>query len=216
MKRTDSIWAMSSALLALASSVLTDLLYGELSNARYEGCLIDEKITLEQINSIDFWTRLGAIGLLFFATWTILFIFRWFFPKLINRVKYRNKKNYTRSKVYGDFITVKEILIETADKVDVEPERIVLYTDKIGDAIVRLHDTFCPQKQKLKRVVKASFRTGTMTDFGQRISPYEYLATIDMANKLLRCLEAANNDIMLQSDCKGLCNQIEDLKAVLS
>lgn len=215
MKKTDSIWAMSSALLALASSVLTDLLYGELSNARYEGQLIGEKISLVQINSFGFWTRFFAIGFLFFATWIILFIFRWFFPKLINRVKYRNKKSYTKSKVYVDFMTAKNILIETANKIDAEPDHVILYTEKIGGAIVQLHDTFCPQKQMLKRVVRASFRTETITDFGQRISPYEYLAAVDMASRLLRHLETTSDDAMLHANCQSLCHQLEELRAIL-
>lgn len=65
MKKTESIRAISSALLALASSVLTDLIYGELSNVSYEVRFIDGITLVEQTNELSFGIRLLAIGAVF-------------------------------------------------------------------------------------------------------------------------------------------------------
>ena len=219
MKKADSVWAMSSALLALASSVLTDLLYGEISGTRYEGQLSGERLTLEEIGDFDFKTRLLYISFLFFVTWTVLFVIRWCLPRLVRRLQYRNKQSYTREKVYSDFILAKTILAETRRTDKLEPKNILLYSEKIGGAITLLYSTFCPHKKRLELVVKNSFRTGLICDFGQRISPYEYYAVIRVAYELLSDLSqmGAKEEAgeILRSDCARLCKQLEELKVVV-
>lgn len=214
MKKTESIRAISSALLALASSVLTDLIYGELSNVSYEVRFIDGITLVEQTNELSFGIRLLAIGAVFFTIWTFLFIVRWCFPQLIKRMTYRNKQNYTKRDVYLNYVSAKSILAETMRNTQTESLTAIFYSKEIESAVTLLYNTFCPSKKRLCRVVKATFRTGTVGDFEQRISPYEYLAVINVAENLLMTLKCANKDSMLQEDCKMLYRQLEQLKKV--
>lgn len=212
MKKPDSIRSTSNALLALASSVLTDLIYGEISDARYEAHYVSNKIVIEQINQLGFLTRLFVIGIIFFVIWMLLFIIRLALPKLIERLMYRNKRSYTKEQVCLNFISAKSTLLTINHIVREEYDRIGYCSKEIGGAITLLYDTFCPQKRRLERVVKSSFRTGSICDFEQRISPYDYFLIIELAKNLVDKLKNSNPDNMLQSDCQRLDDQLKKLK----
>lgn len=214
MKKTGSIRTISSALLALASSVLTDLVYGEISNAGYEMQFVDGKVILEQVNELGFGIRVLAIGIVFFATWLLLFTVRWCFPQLVKRIVYRNKHNYTKDRVYSNFVLAESILLETGRMIKAEPNTTIFYAKEIGKVVTSLYNTFCPPKKRLSRVIKATFRTGVAGDFDQRISPYEYFALIDVAEEQLTALTAASEDSMLKDDCKRLCDQLNELRSI--
>lgn len=207
---------ISGGLFAVASSILTNIIYDELSGICYEVSSTGDRVFLVQVSEFTFMQKMGFIGVTFFAIWFVILAVWLFLPKAISQIRYKNIRTYSRKQIVSSYREAKKYIIKIKDSSNISND-IILYTDDIAIAVNTLHKVFCPTKKSLKRIVNSVFRTGaTIFDMGQLISPYEYSAVIESADKVLRCLSQYSSSEMLQKDCTKLKQEIIELKEIVN
>lgn len=201
------------SLFAVASSILTELLYDQLSNSHYEIQNIDQKVVLIQVDEHGLLWKLVFITMLFLSIWALISIV---VPRLIgflDRFRYKNVKKYSTKEVIANYNEVKDDIIRLCNLNSNYFN--LLYVDEIAAAINQLYYTFCPQQKQNKRIVISSFRSDSMVDdIGNLISPYEYKILINQAEFLLKIFPTIKGYPMADNDYKILKRRLYELKNI--
>lgn len=157
------------------------------------------------VSELGLGTKILITGAIFLAIWLALRILFSVIPRTVQRIKYRNIETYSQQQIISQFKSAKKTIV-SLQNLTVNP---LLYADELAAAIRSLYMAFC--SSGLERTTKVAFRSGDMADdIGQYISPYDYQALIDEAEKLVSRLEEKDNgcDELLHLDCKELSRKI--------
>lgn len=212
MKKTHFTWDnISSALYAVASSILTSALYDELSSVSYLLQETRQGRMAIPIGELGLGTKILIIGALFLAIWLTMWILFSVIPRTARRIKYRNIEPLSQQQIISQFKSAKQTILSLQNSA-VNP---LLYADELATAIRSLYMAFCPSRPELACTVKVAFRIGDMADdIDQYISPYDYQALIDEAEKLVSRLRGKDDgsDELLHLDCAELSRRIRCLR----
>lgn len=213
-KKTLFTWDnISSALYAVASSILTSALYDELSNTTYSIQNDRQGTVIIPVSKLGLESKILITGALFFIIWMLLWVLFSVIPRAVQRIKYRNIEPYSQQEIISQFRSAKQTILSLQNS-SINP---VLYADELAAAIRSLYMAFCPGRPELAHTVKAAFRIGnTPDDIGQYISPYDYQAVIDEAEILVSKLREkgyGSIDELLLLDCRELSRKILCLRA---
>lgn len=213
---------VASALITVAAGMLTDLLYDVLAEEHFEGQIIDSVVQIIKISEHTTLERICIIVVLFLLLWMFL---SYGIPLVIYCVNSLRRHNIPRldpEKVLSTYKDCKENVIDLQERVrNMTEEQTSAYVIVFSDAclvIARLHKVFCSGKEKNQSIIKNSFRSGaTVNDIDVRLSPYEYLAIIDVIQKVL---ETSYSKVsgkvseLLDSDYDNMLRCLDDLKKI--
>ena len=208
------------ALSAIASSILTSIIYDEFSSPGYEAICSNGKLQLNQIEEYGFWGKCLLIILIFLLFWTVISLVIPFAHYVLKRFRYRNKRQLRKADILEAYQSSKKDILRLVEKGLLLDgtccnDMKMLYTEEISLIVIRLYKTFCPGKKLLAHLVKSTFRTGeTVYEIGRYISPFEYNELICTVEKLLGLFADSHNK-MLKSDYSNLQKQLNELKQIM-
>lgn len=202
-----------NSLFAVASSILTELLYDELSNIHYEVQNTGQGVMLIQVDEHGlFWKLMFIIGI-FLSIWALISVVIPILIRFLGRFRYRNVKTYTTEFVVANYRNVKANIIKLS-KINSNQFNL-LYINEIATTINQLYAIFCPDQKRNKRVVTSSFRDGvTVDNMESRISPYEYQIMINQAESLLEIFPTIQGHPMADNDYEMLKKRLDRLKNI--
>lgn len=207
-----------SEISAIVSSILTNLIYEELTSTEFELITTGEKNLVVQLNDGEFGKRIAVILGIFFCLWFAIYVFVPVFLELVDRVRCHNMKGFKKSKVVSIFERMRKKVIEVSAQfstLSAETSFVLLYSSEIAQIINSMYITFCPRTKHLNKIVKSSFRGGaTVYDIGRYISPYEFDALLNELEKLVEVLLASSDSSVLLVDSMALKEEISELKNV--
>lgn len=207
------------ALSAIASSILTSIIYDEFSSPGYEVVYSNGKLQLNQIEEYGFWGKCLIILFIFLLFWTVISLVIPLAHYMLKRFRCRNKRQLRKSDILEAYQSCKKDILRLVEKgLLLEGtccnDMKMLYTEEISLIVIRLYKAFCPGKKPLDHLVKSTFRTGkTVYEINRFISPFEYNELICTVEKLLG-LFAGSNDKILKSDYSNLQKQVDELKQI--
>ncbi len=202
---------ISSALYAVASSILTSALYDELSSTSYSIQNTQQGTVITPISELNLWEKMLITAALFLVIWIVLWILFSVIPHITQRIRYRNIAPYSQQQIVTQFRSAKQTIMKL-QSLTVNP---LLYADELAKTIRSLYKAFYQSRPGHAYTIKAAFRTGDMADdIEQYISPYDYQAVIDEAEKLVFKLKemTSGGDELLRLDCTDLLKKIVCLK----
>lgn len=220
MKKENKLF---EALFAIASGILTEIIYSEISISRYEKKIIDGVETIEEISRYTALTKIGIILLLFFVIWIILSF-------VLPRIKYifktaipKKKPTYNTKEIIGIFYNTKQTVQNISFVLNNNFSKIsfaTLYLNDLVNCINKLHVVFCSKNKKQKKTVNfLLYNSLSVNTNGQFISKFEYLTLISIIDNLFNeCTMLDNNDKksfeLHENDINELKNKINELKNI--
>lgn len=212
---------IASALTAVASGMLTDLIYDIIAAEYFEGQIIDGTIQIIKISQYNTFEKICLIIILFSFSWVLLSYCIPLISYFINLFRHYNIPKIDSEKLLNTYKECKEKIIElqerTQNAINTNNSYIIIFSD-ISLLIIRLHKLFCSGKEQNKNIIKASFRSNsTVNDIDIRISLYEYIAIIDVSQNILQLSYKKmplNIRELLDKDYINICYCINDLKQI--
>ena len=214
-RRSNEIGA---ALAAVASGIITNMIYSTLISINYEIEEINGTVVFVQKNLPNYLMILVIIVIFCILWWFIYFII----PFLYNYFGYlitHNIPKYNGDYVVSMYKKSKKRLLTLMDLIDNKGFDPVLFTYDIAIIIIELHKVFCPGNDILEKVMKNTIRRDSETLYNMKthISIYEIEKTIIFIDKFFKIIYKIDNFNQDQycKDFKKLQIQIEELKQVI-
>lgn len=203
---------ISSALSAIASGVLTDLICQQFSSTKFEMVAKDSKYIIETIDNFSFTNKLIITLLIFLLLWiSIAFLF----PKLfyiIDRFKMRNKPKYRKQEILKHYFELKDNILKTFMLINSskEPKLYLYELFKYTNELDKMFDSI-PTK-----VMKLAFKKRKFSsDIGYNISPYEFRLLITTIENNIYNLLSDGIPQEIEADYNFTIECIERLKNVI-
>lgn len=208
------------ALTAVVAGILTDLLYDVLAEESFQGTLINGTIQVIRVSKFIIIERIIIILILFLLLWFLLSFLVPLLVYCIGSLRVYNIPKLSAEKVLDTYKECKHdiiILQETVKNMPTQQDdKYVIIFNNICLIILKLHNVFCSNKKTNERIVKNSFRTGaTVDDMGIKLSSYEFLSIVNIANQILiLSLKLAPGDTnkLLNGDYANISKYLDDLK----
>lgn len=208
--RENRVW---SALSAVASSVLTDLFYDEISATSYSVIMQGAEPLIVEVDAYPLISKLLIIAGVFLSIWLTIGIL---FPLIVGFVKTRC---YKRVKIYSSESICKlykeetnNVLLITEAVTNFEHPNAfaaTLYISRLMSVVNNLYVIFCSPKSSTRRSITASFRNGgSLDNIDNRISVYEYEELLNEIERLLKLLDLHKQE----NDLTGTTEHTEQSK----
>lgn len=212
-----------TATSAVASGILTELIYSEMSNSYYEKQIINDVETFIEINQTPFWKKIIFILLMFLSIWILISIISPRVVYLFKSIHRKRKPTYNTKEmtiIFNEIMkTIQGISFSFKNSCSV-PLSKMLYFDEIATSINKLHAVFSSTNPIQKRTVKFVFRdSNSSTVKDDRISKVEFHILLFIMEELLNecAKEKFNNesiDKMLETDIKAVQGKLNKLKSI--
>lgn len=207
--------AISNSMQAIATGILTDLIYDKFLSASYYEVIFEDKTIhkIVEVNELPLYIQIPIIVLTFFCIWMFLSIIP---PQIQHFMQYR-KYNYKKIKNTKDVIKLYEENKQTITSVmqltnNLPNDQKLLYLHDIFVCINNLHSIFCSKNSLQITTCKSVFRTtqsiNTKVNY---LSKYEFLALISIIQSFLDEATKNNTNTMLKADVKGINDMIKEL-----
>lgn len=213
-----------NATSAVASGILTELIYSELSNSYYEKQIINDVETFIEINQTPFWKKFIFILLVFLTIWILISIIIPRTAYLVKSFHRKRKPTYNTKEMTIIFNKILENIQNISFALNNNCSRIsleILYFDEIATSINRLYAIFCSTNLIQKRTVKIVFRDSSSAAIkDNQISKVEFYYLLCIMDKLLNeYTKTKPNDENLakifETDITALQDKLEELKEII-
>lgn len=212
------------SITAVASSIMTNLLYNFISNDSY---VVQPDGTQYIISSDTNNMKNNASAfvftiLIFFTLWGILLIAIHICPIISKQLKYKKIKFHSRSDLINELNTAKEQTLFLKD-IFYNEQNIILNMDiavlqmrTLASTVSSLHAKFIPHNKQQKKHMRDNFRHPTHSaifNINGSISKYEFISLIRILEKMTYNMSLHTyGDELLNKDCKEMLKMLEDLK----
>lgn len=212
------------AITAVASSIITNLLYSFLSHSSYvlqpEGgqYIIIPSDSNTKNNALSF----ICILLLFFVLWGILSTVIPISTKIIKKIRFKKMKFHSRDDLVNTITRTKEQAINLRELFCNEQYLISnfdlakLQIRTLATIISTLHAKFIPHDQQRRLHMKDNFRNpdySSIININNGISKYEFLALIELLEKMVHNVSShTEGDDLMEQDCSQMSDMLEELK----
>lgn len=206
-------------LSAIASGILTNVIYDELFPYYYEKIESSNSIMFIQIEQFNFFEKILIIMTIFFVVWFLLSVIIPFIIKKIKDLSYKKRKVYSKKDIMTNYNNINknvQKLIES-NIIILSDENFkynnTVLASEISNNINNLYKIFCPSKNAQKRIVKSAFRQGnTINDIGKYISHYEFEALLNNIEIIFNSIFQENTNALKENDYNLLKEKIKELK----
>ena len=196
----EKLWM---AISAVASGILTSLLYDQLANSHFEIIMQEGKTLLVPVSNRTFAFQFAIISGIFLISWLIISMIIPFAIYMFERISYKRVQYLRPNEVITSFRKIKKEVIYISEKLNRinQSDVVILYAEDIVSLILRLYKTFYTENRQLRMPVTSIFRMeNTLVNVGREISPYDYNALLKVLNQLLRLVNQSRNSEILQRD----------------
>ena len=209
---------ISASLAAVASGIVTNMIYATLVNINYEIKKTNETVILMQKSERNYFMIFIVIAVFCILWWFIYFII----PHLYKYFGYllsRNKPKYKSDYVMVVYKDAKKRLLNLIDSINNKGYDSGLFTYDIAIIIIELHKVICADNDMLKRVIKNTFRKDSeLYNMRTHISIYEFEKTVDYIKIYFSKIYDAKffgQEYQFCKDFKNLQNEIAELEQVI-
>lgn len=214
------------AITAVASGVITDLLYDLLSPSSYTIQDVDSQYVLIPNSNNATWFSICVILMLFFSLWGIIILIIQISTKLSKHLGGKRKPHLCGYKLVTQYTKAKEETIKLNSIFDSEMSHtpnityIKLYLRDLSIPITSLHAQFYPHTRHQKTNLKYFFRNpehSTILSINNIISKYEFLALIALLQKMVLLASShVHKDKLMEKDCKDLLTMLQELDTTVN
>lgn len=214
------------AITAIASGIMTSLLYDLVSQTSY--VIVQEGAHYVIVSSSDNTPNtvlaFFIILLLFFSLWGILNLIVCIGVKTFRQLKFKKRKRIDGRSLLEIFNNAKEQTTTLINVLENEKNLITcknsatLHIRDLAVIITSLHDKFCKRNLHGKAYAKNYFRCpkhASIVTISEGISRYEFLSLLGILDKLVRDITtyAENDELMLQ-DCNELSVLLSEITVI--
>lgn len=218
-KNSESlIRRLPQALSALTASILTNIIYDEISTSHFERKIQNNNIYFVEVSNYSIYEKLFFLFLLFSILWFLISMLIPTILKLYSIRKPKKKKQLRKKEILHEYTRIKlhlNLLLQNIEQIKTLQTSTLTYAEDISICINQLYTVFCPSSNIQKKVVKNVFRTGaSISDIGHAVSIYEYTEIINEAKYLLDNVFSNKENELLLQDYSKLNARIIELKKV--
>lgn len=205
----------TTAIYAMASSVLTDILLNFLLDSTYVGQYEDGQIRIVTQGNFATWQIVLLTLGIFIAFWVLLGNIVPRLLSVLSRLSYRPFKKHRREEVVETYKHVRDDAMRIAEILSTESfaiqwQKPFLFVDLVKD-VKRLTDVFLTTGRKRNLFKRSYFRTGsTIDDIENYISAYEISAMIDFLEELLN--QTYHSEHVEMTDLDNAKKRLHELK----
>lgn len=213
----------TDALFAIAAGILTNILWGFLSNGHFEGTFVNGYFAIYTIDQYGFWVKCGILICIYFITWIVLGYGIPIISYIIDSRKQVKKPTIKTEDIEENYKKCKQDLIALEERAarseTSDVSNCMLFVD-ICKCIILLEKYFCSETNREKALhIKAAFRTSVVPgDIEKKVSSYEYLAVVRSLQRMLDCVYSTieqNDNKLLRQDYQEMQAKISNLLKVM-
>lgn len=214
------------AITAVASGIVTSLLYDLVSHSTYVIQQVNSQYVLMPDSSNTKGTLLSVCGIfvLFFSIWGIIIFIIQIGTKVSKQLSFKNIQKISGRKLVFEYTKAKQQTIDlnnnfyTKSKGVSNISYIKLHLRDLSVIIVSLHAHFYPHNTLQKAHMKHYFRKpdhSTIISINNTISKYEFLTLIELLYLMVSQASLyARGNILMTCDCEEMFQMLKELKSI--
>lgn len=207
-----------NTLIAIPSSIITNLIYDLLSTTSYVVKPNNTYYTIQSISNIPITLlTILSVFLLFILIWITLITFFKLVEKIYKQLSYNKIQYYAGEYLVHEYTQLKNRTIELHNKIDdsATNNKTELYLRDLIEIVSSLKSLFSPFLYAPDYYTKGCFRSipSDIMNINIAISPYEYSALISLLDDMVRNISPlGNSNPLIALDCKNLRKTLYDLQ----
>lgn len=214
------------AITAVASGIITSLLYDLVSHSSY---IIQPKgshymLISDNNDTARTFLTICSIFILFFSIWVIITLLIQISSNISKHLVFKKMKNISGYKLANEYAKAKEQTFNLNNNFFYKAKSISdityikLHLRDLSIIITSLHVHFYPHNLYQRSHIKHYFRKPehtTIINIGNTISQYEFQALIELLKKMVEQASSyASEDILIAHDCKEMSWMLNDLTTI--